>query len=258
MIRSKARGRAARLACCCAWHRRRVRTGPRLPIPREWRLRRLSAHRSEGGCRILRRTVAGTPRLCPRGCAWARMSTSSTWAAGTGTAVVSASRRHRPRRAQVVLSGLNLPNGLAPGRTAASCRLSGKVSVSIQGRPIRQQRPRCGDGLLEASAILCRPWCRPPTVPFHHVGSAHDHCERADGSAPIPPLHVRNRRTPRAQHPALMRAAARSCADRQPYAVGLRNSMALRYCLRAVCSWPQFPAITSTAPIRAVRRGSAA
>ena len=134
---------------------------------------------------------------------------------------------------RVVLSGLNLPNGLAVGP-------GGKLYVGLSGKlirfdpkapdPVSTMRdvvvglPQSGRHPLSALAVAA------DGSIYLNVGAATDHCEHAGGAAPdaAQPCPETAEAPPRASilhfRPAATPLDARLL---KPYASGLRNSMAL-------------------------------
>lgn len=141
--------------------------------------------------------------------------------------------RRDPRKPQVVLKGLNEPNGLAWGP-------DGKLYVGLSGKLIRFD-PEAADAAASVREVLTGLPAsgRHPLSAmvfgadgslYVNVGAATDHCEGEGGAAPDPAkscpetleapprasiLHFRPGNAPADAH-AL-----------KPYATGLRNSMAL-------------------------------
>ena len=134
---------------------------------------------------------------------------------------------------QVVLSGLDEPNGLAPGP-------GGSLYVGVLGKVIRFD-PNAADpaGSMRDVVIGLPDTGRHPLAAlavaadgalFINVGSATDHCEKADGTPPdaAQPCPETVAATPRS---TILRVVpgdtAVDAGAVKPYASGLRNSMAL-------------------------------
>jgi glucose/arabinose dehydrogenase len=134
---------------------------------------------------------------------------------------------------QVVLSGLDEPNGLAPGP-------GGSLYVGVLGKVIRFD-PKAADPARSVRDIVTglpdtgrHPLAALAVAPdgalFINLGSATDHCEKVDGGAPdaAQPCPETVAATPRG---TILRVvpgdAAVDTGTVKPYASGLRNSMAL-------------------------------
>ena len=134
---------------------------------------------------------------------------------------------------QVVLSGLDEPNGMVPGS-------GGSLYVGVLGKVIRFD-PRAADPAHSVRDVVTdlpdtgrHPLAALVVAPngalFINVGSATDHCEKADGSAPdaVQPCPETIAVPPRG---AILRVvpgdAPVDAGTVKPYASGLRNSMAL-------------------------------
>jgi glucose/arabinose dehydrogenase len=126
---------------------------------------------------------------------------------------------------QVLLSGLDEPNGLIPGP-------AGSLYVGVLGKVIRFD-PKASDpaaSLREVVTGLPDDGRHPLVALFVNLGSATDHCERAGGGAPDPSLPCpETLATPPRGAILQLRpgAAAADARTLKPYASGLRNSMAL-------------------------------
>lgn len=134
---------------------------------------------------------------------------------------------------QVVLSGLDEPNGLAPGP-------GGSLYVGVLGKVIRFD-PKAADpagsvrdvvtGLPDTGRHpLAALTVAPDGTLFINVGSATDHCEKADGSAPDAAQPCPEAVAAPSRGTILRVVPGDSPVDAgtlKPYASGLRNSMAL-------------------------------
>jgi glucose/arabinose dehydrogenase len=134
---------------------------------------------------------------------------------------------------QVLLSGLNLPNALAPAP-------DGTLYIGLSGKIVRFD-PKAADPARSLRDVLVNlpQTGRHPLAAlvvaadgslYVNVGSATDHCEKADGSAPDPaqPCPETQETPPRGSILHLTPGAQPLDAQTlKPYATGLRNSMAL-------------------------------
>ncbi len=134
---------------------------------------------------------------------------------------------------QIVLSGLDEPNGLAPGPDGSLyvgvlgkvIRFDPKSADPSQGvRDVVTGLPDSGRHPLAALAVA------PDGALFLNLGSTTDHCEKADGSPPDPaqPCPETVAAPPRGTILRLVPGGTTVDArSAKPYASGLRNSMAL-------------------------------
>jgi glucose/arabinose dehydrogenase len=140
---------------------------------------------------------------------------------------------HNPRNPQVLLKGLNQPNGLAPGPDGSLyVGLAGKLirfdpaapNPAATVREVLTHLPGTGRHPLSAMALA------PDGSLYVNVGAATDHCEGPGGAAPDP---VRScpelSETPPRASILHLRPGAQpvDAGTLKPYATGLRNSMAL-------------------------------
>ena len=134
---------------------------------------------------------------------------------------------------EAVLSGLNLPNGLVPGP-------GGTLYVGLSGKIVRFD-PKAKDpaATLRDVVVNLPQSGRHPLAAlvvaadgslYVNVGSATDHCEKADASAPDPAQLCPETQEAPPRGSLLHITPGDQPVDAQtvkPYATGLRNSMAL-------------------------------
>ncbi|MDR3418371.1 MAG: PQQ-dependent sugar dehydrogenase [Nevskia sp.] len=134
---------------------------------------------------------------------------------------------------QVVLSGLNQPNSLAPAP-------DGGLYIGLSGRIVRFD-PRAPDPAQTLRDVLTglpdsgrHPLAALAVAPdgslFVNVGSATDHCEQANGAPPDPSLPCPDASGAPPRGSILHftpGSTAIDAATLKPYATGLRNSMGL-------------------------------